>query len=121
MRRSRVLVICSVVGIMLFACGLPEPPQDHTATVIAEEVFATMTAWAAIPTSTSTTVPIPSPTPPATQAPTSSDYYPLAVGDYWVCTLIDGDGTVRGQIREEVIGTQEMEGVAVFVLRSWDL
>lgn len=121
MRRISALVVCSVVGIVLFACSFPQPAQDSSGTEIAGGIYATLTASAAVPTPTSTSLPIPSLTPLATQPPTVSDYYPLAVGDYWVYRRIDGDGTVLGQTRKEVTGTQEMEGITVVVLRRWHL
>ena len=66
------------------------------------------------PTPTPTLVPMPQ----SEQQPPlpSADYYPMAVGDYWVLRWTDPDGSTW-QRTEAVTGTRQMDWATVFVVR----
>ena len=61
--------------------------------------------------------PTPTPPPPTPNPATSSDYYPMAVANYWVWRTTQPDGSVS-QSSEEVVETQQMEQRTVFLVRE---
>jgi len=66
-------------------------------------------------------LPSPSPSTAPAPLPSGADYYPMAVGDYWVWRFTGGNGTTS-ESTTEVVGTTEIAGQVVLVVRtSWEV